>query len=259
MVSPMNGTDETTRPSTDPAGDPPPAHHRTTLGRPGVPADPADVVALEAWFDRLADERTHPAVAVARLRRAGWDDAAVTWADRRYRARWSSHPAIWWGGFTAIGVAALAVAGVLHSLIDDHEDAAASWFGVAIVALVFGAVATVLMNRLADDWSQRFSAPRRDAATVLFWAAIGVAVVRGLVYGQVLGHELLVGDHCRTEYEWDEQRDESTETEVCDDRGADALGHLALTIAIATPIACWAWYAHRKPTDPPMVEPGPAA
>ena len=218
-----------------------------------IPGDPEDVVALEAWFDELAEERVHPEVAAARMRRAGWGDAAIRWADQRYRSRWPSHPAIWWGGFTAIGMAALAMAGVLHSLIDGHRETAATWFGVAIVSLAFGAVATVLMGRLAEDWSQAFSEPRRTAATTLFWAAIAAAVVRGLIYGQVLGHELLVGDHCRTEYEYDAELG-SRDVEVCTDRGADALGHLALTGVVATPVACWAWYAHRRPTDPPESE-----
>lgn len=216
----------------------------------GVPTDPEDAAAVEAWFDRIAEDRVHPVLVAARLRRAGWSDAGIQWADGRYRSRWPSHPAVWWGGFSAIGMAALAMAGVLHSLIDDHRETAATWFGVAIVALAFGAVATVLMNRLSDDWTQRFSEPRRSAATTLFWAAVAAAVVRGLIYGQVLGHELLVGDHCRTEYDYSVELG-STETEVCEDRGADALAHLALTTVVATPVACWAWYAHRRPTDPP--------
>ena len=239
----MNGTDERTNPT-------------TTHALTGVPADPEDAAALEAWFDRIGEDRVHPEIVSARLRRAGWGDAAIRWADSRYRSRWPSHPAIWWGGFTSIGMAALAMAGVLHSLIDGHRETAATWFGVAIVALVFGAVATVLMNRLSDDWTQRFSEPRRTAATTLFWAAVAAAVVRGLIYGQVLGHELLVGDHCRTEYDYTYETG-ATETEVCEDRGADALGHLALTTVVATPVACWAWYAHRRPTDPPELD-GPA-
>lgn len=254
----MNVTDQPHSPPAGPAGDPPPAHRPLPVAGLGVPTDPDDVVALEGWFDRLAADRVHPEIAAARMRRAGWSDGAIVWADTRYRARWPSHPAIWWGGFTAIGTAALSVAGVLHSLIDGHRQTAAAWFGVAVVALVFAAVAAVLMGRLSDDWSQRFSSARRAAATTLFWAAIAAAVLRGLVYGQVLGHELLVGDHCRTEYDYDPASGQSA-TEVCTDRGVDALGHLGLTAVVAGPVACWSWYLHRRPTDAPAVDPSPSA
>ncbi len=262
----MNATDDPPRPDIGPGTNdvPPPPPSAAPVAPPAVgapspppgsplasPVDQAGVSELEHWFDELAAERTHPLVVSAKLRRSGWPDAGAQWAENRYRTRWSAHPAIWWGGFTAIGMAVLAAAGVIHSLIDGHEETAASWFGVAIVAVVFAAVAVGLMARLADDWSQVFSAARRSAATTLFWAAIAAAVIRGLVYGEALGHQLLVGDECSTTYEYDERTGSSQRITSCEDRTGDALAHLLLTTVAATPVALWAWYGHRRPTDPP--------
>lgn len=254
----MNATDDPPRPASDssttgPVPPPPPVDAPPLPAGPrlGAPVDVDGVSDLERWFDELAADRTHPLVVSAMLRRSGWPDAAAQWAENRYRTRWPAHPAIWWGGFTAIGMAVLSTAGVVHSLIDDHQETAATWFGVALVAFVFAAVAVGLMARLADDWSQVFSAARRSAATTLFWAAIAAAVIRGLVYGEALGQQLLVGDECITRYDHDERTGVSTSSEVCDDRTGDALAHLLLTTVAATPVALWAWYGHRRPTDPP--------
>lgn len=265
----MNATDNPTENPTEnlagpgsqaenPPIPPPPAPAAFPAGssagqRPLVasPIDHPGVSDLEVWFDELAEERTHPLVVSTKLRRSGWSDAAAQWAENRYRTRWSAHPAIWWGGFTAVGMAVLAGAGVVHSLIDGHAETAAAWFGVALVAFVFAGVGVALMVRLADDRSQVFSAARRSAATTLFWAAIAVAVLRGLVYGQALGHQLLVGDDCSTRYTYDQDSYESTPVITCEDRTGDALAHLLLTSVAATPVALWAWYGHRRPTDPP--------
>ncbi|MDZ7675623.1 MAG: hypothetical protein U5K30_11215 [Acidimicrobiales bacterium] len=59
----------------------------------------------------------------------------------------------------------------------------------------------------------------------------------------MLGHALIVGEDC------------DTATVTCDDRTVDALAHLGLTAAAAGPVAAFAWYGHRKPTDAPVVGP----
>lgn len=217
----------------------------------------AELAATEEWLDGLEAERVHPDAIGPRLRHAGWPDAAVAWAQSRYRRRFTTHPAIWWGGFSAIGFSALACAGVAHALIDGSRDTAAEWFGIMLVSLVFAGVAVWLISGVAGKWTQRFSASRRAAATTLFWGAIAVAVIRGVIYGQVLGHALLVGEDCDTTYEYSEVLERSTEITTCDDRTVDALAHLGLTAAAAGPVAAFAWYGHRKPTDAPVVESGP--
>lgn len=244
----MTPTQAPPRPGSHPEPPPlPPAG-----GHPSAQVSAEELAGVEQWFDQLAAERVHPDVVAARVRRAGWPDGTITWAEQRYRRRFPTHPAIWWGGFTAIGFSALACAGVAHSLIDGEEEAAAGWFGIALVAVVFAAVAVWLIESIRDDWTQRFSAARRGAATTLFWSAIAVAVLRGVVYGQVLGHALISGEECRTEYDYtrlDPRR------EVCEDRTGDAFAHLSLTAVAAGPIALWAWFGHRRPTDPPLADP----
>lgn len=194
----------------------------------GMP--PVDVAALERWFDQLADAQVHPDLVARQLRHEGWPEHAVVWASTRYRNRWSTHPGIWWGGFTAVGFSALSWAGVVHSVIDGVGTAAAAWFGIAVVATAFAVVAAVQIHRIEHHWSQSFSVSRRAAASTLFWFTVFVAVVRGVGYGTALGLAIFDGRSGLL---------------------GSALAHIVLTGAIAGPLGWWIWTCHRSRTDAP--------
>lgn len=218
----------------------PPAQPQDNLFVQPTSFDPnSDVAAkFETWLDEQAAAKRHPSEIEDAILRAGHPEHVAQRAVRAYRRRFPQHPVGWAFLFWSVGIFAVALAGIMHSLIEGSRGGAADWFPLAFVAFPFMIGSFIWAAPKTKDSVQAYSEPRRKWSTVLFWATVGVAVLRGIEFGVDLG-KLLFEDPNDSYYNYQAVS------------WGETFAQLALTIVIAGPIAWWSWYVHREPTVAP--------
>ncbi len=196
--------------------------------------------ALAAWFDQCEADLVHPAAVEERLRRAGWPAGAVSSAGMQYRRRFDEHPLAYTALLVTTGLVALGAGTAGHILTAGlgrpvDRNALAWWLTLMVCALPFAVWSHAWARRVDRiDPVAVWSSPRRLLALTLLWAAAIVGIARLLIYAaQLIG--VLVGA-----------------SSAANASLAEGAINVSITIAIALPLALWAYgFLHRFDGDDP--------